>query len=300
MALIILGYALLYWPHLPAGFNVEQKAQSARGIEALYFSGITFTTLGYGDIAPRSTPMRLLALSEALTGFGFISLAVTYLVSLTAALERNRTVALSFYHQARQGADVAGLLIHHFVGERFVGLESIFAEAARDLQGLLESHIEHPLIYYFHPSQVHKSLPRMLFLVLEACAVTRACLDGQAYEELSRHPELRTLEETARHVLSELAAAVKVGRGTAIAEDEPGREAVPTAEEPARWRQRYEDTLRRLRATSVRLPADMEAGWHQYRHRRRGWELELAGFALYLGYDWDEVAGDGGLGVAAE
>jgi hypothetical protein len=65
--LIILGYALLYWPHLPAGFNVDEKAQSGRGIEALYFSGITFTTLGYGDIAPRSTPMRLLALSEALT-----------------------------------------------------------------------------------------------------------------------------------------------------------------------------------------------------------------------------------------
>ena len=33
VALIILGYALLYWPHLPAGFNVEQKAQSARDIE---------------------------------------------------------------------------------------------------------------------------------------------------------------------------------------------------------------------------------------------------------------------------
>jgi hypothetical protein len=49
--------------------------------------------------------MRLLA-SEALTGFGFI--------------------ALSCYHQARQGADVAELLTHHFVGERFVGLESIF------------------------------------------------------------------------------------------------------------------------------------------------------------------------------
>ena len=139
----------------------------------------------------------------------------------------------------------------------------------------------------------------MLFLVLEACAVTRACLDGQAYEELCRHPELRTLEETARHVLSELAAAVGVGRGTAIAEDEPGREAVPTVEEPTRWRKRYEDTLRRLRAAGIRPPADMEAGWHQYRHRRHGWELELAAFALYLGYDWDEVTGDGGLRAAA-
>jgi Ion channel len=300
VALLILGYALLYWPHLPADFNVQEKAQSSRSVEALYFSGITFTTLGYGDIAPRSTPMRLLALSEALTGFGFISLAVTYFVTLTAALERKRAVALSFYHQARQGADVAGLLINHFVGGRFVGLESIFASAARDLQELLESHIEHPLIHYFHPTQVHKSLPRMLFLVLEACAVTRACLDGQAYEELCQHPELRTLEETGRHVLSELATAVGVGRGKAIAEDEPGREGVPTVEEPARWRQRYQGTLCRLLDAGVRLPADTEAGWREYRHRRHRWELELAGFALYLGYDWDEVTGDGDLRLAAE
>lgn len=280
--------------------STSRKAQSSPGIEALYFSGITFTTLGYGDIAPRSTPMRLLALSEALTGFGFISLAVTYLVSLTAALERKRAVALSFYHQASQGADVAGLLIHHFVGGRFVGLENIFAGAARDLHVLLESHIEHPLIHYFHPTHVHKSLPRMLFLVLEACAVTRACLDGEAYEELCRHPELHTLEETGRHVLSELATIVGVGQGTAIAEDEPGREGVPTVEKPARWHQRYEATLRRLRGAGVRLPADMEAGWREYRHLRHGWELELAGFALYLGYDWDEVTGDDNLSVAAE
>src|ERR1700722_2167778 len=298
VVLLILGYALLYWPHLPSGFNVQEKAQSARGIEALYFSGITFTTLGYGDIAPRSAPMRLLALSEALTGFGFISLAVTYLVSLTAALERKRAVALSFYHQARQGADVAGILVHHFVGGRFVGLGSVFADAARDLQALLESHIEHPLIHYFHPRHVHKSLPRMLFLVLEACAVTRSCLDSQAYEELCRHPELRTLEETGRHVLSELATTVGVGQGTAIAEDEPGRAGVPTIEEPVRWRQRYESTLRRLQGAGVRLPSDIQAGWREYRRRRHGWELELAGFALYLGYDWDEVTGDGGLRMA--
>jgi hypothetical protein len=300
VALLISGYSLLYWPHLPAGFNVDKKAQSGRGIEALYFSGITFTTLGYGDIAPRSTQMRLLALSEALTGFGFISLAVTYLVSLTAALERKRAVALSYYHQARQGADVAGLLIHHFVGGRFIGLESIFASAARDLQGLLESHIEHPLIHYFHPPHVHKSLPRMLFLVLESCAVTRACLDSQVYQEICRHPELRTLEETGRHVLSELAATVGVGQGSAIAEDEPGREGIPTVEEPKRWRQRYESTLYRLRESGVRLSTDMEAGWREYRHRRHGWELELAGFALYLGYDWEEVTGDGDLRLAVE
>jgi hypothetical protein len=176
----------------------------------------------------------------------------------------------------------------------------LFADAARDLQGLLESHIEHPLIHYFHPNHVHNRLPRMLFLVLEVCSVIRACLDAQAYEDLCGHPELRTLEKTGLQVLSELAAAVGVGKGEAIAEDEPGREGVPTAEEPVRWRQRYENTLRRLQGAGMHPPGDREAGWREYRRRRRGWELELAAFALYLGYDWDEVTGDGDLRLAAE
>jgi hypothetical protein len=51
-------------------------------------------------------------------------------------------------------------------------------------------------------------------------------------EDLCRHPELRTLEETARHVLFELAVVVGVDRGTAIAKDETGREAVPAVESP--------------------------------------------------------------------
>jgi hypothetical protein len=101
-------------------------------------------------------------------------------------------------------------------------------------------------------------------------------------------------------VLSELATAVGVGQGTAIAEDEPGRAGVPTVEEPVRWRQRYESTLRRLQGAGVRLPSDLQAGWQEYRRRRHEWELELAGFALYLGYDWDEVSGDGDLRLATE
>ena len=100
---LMLGYALIYWPRMPGSFNVDEKARTPSWIEAVYFSGITLTTLGYGDIAPRSTAMRLTALSEASAGFAFVSLAVTYLLTVTNALERKRTVALSFYHQAEQG-----------------------------------------------------------------------------------------------------------------------------------------------------------------------------------------------------
>lgn len=64
MFLFIVGFALIYYPRMPDQFAVLPEAQSPPWIESLYFSGLTLTTVGYGDIAPHTTAMRLLALLE--------------------------------------------------------------------------------------------------------------------------------------------------------------------------------------------------------------------------------------------
>ncbi len=287
ITLLIAGYALIYWPQMPGGFNVDEKARTPSWIEAIYFSGITLTTLGYGDIAPRTTTMRLVALSEASAGFISISLAVTYLLTVTNALERKRAVALSFYHQAAQGADAAGFLTHHFRRGEFPGLVSVFAAAARDLQSLLESHIEHPVIHYFHPVEVHKSLPRILFLVLEIRSIMRCCLDRDVYVDICDHPEAETLEETAQYVLRQLSMFLNLRVGTA---DELPSET-PEIEFP-RWFRRYDETMRRFGAAGIRTAADRQAGRRQYVKNRLAWERQLGAFAAFSGYDWDEITGD--------
>ena len=292
---LMLGYALIYWPHMPDSFNVDEKAKTPSWIEAIYFSGITLTTLGYGDIAPRSTAMRLVALSEASAGFAFISLAVTYLLTVTNALERKRTVALSFYHQADQGADAAGFLVHHFRRGEFQGLENIFATAARDLQSLLESHVEHPVIHYFHPVEVHKSLPRMLFLVLEIRSVMKCCLDRDSYVSIRTHPEAETLEETARYVLRQLSTFLRLRVGTA---DELPDET-PEMEFP-RWFRRFDDTMRRFAAAGIRTQPDVAASRRRYVRNRLEWEQQLGAYAAHAGYDWEEITGDRDLQEAED
>lgn len=289
--LLIGGFALVYFPRMPAEFSIDPSAVSANWIESLYFSGSSLITLGYGDITPRTFFVRFVALVEGASGFALISLAVTYLITVYSALERKRVIALSFYHQAEGGADVAGLITHHYFDGRFYGLKFVLRTAARDINELQESHVEHPVIHYFHPVAVHKSMPRVFFLILEACAVINSCLDEEEYPETCSHPEVRTLEASALYVLEQLIAAL-------------GLRCEPPDADPAyashRLQRRYRRTLEQLSEAGVKLRRDTNRGSEIYFEQRERWETNLHAFSHYLGYDWDEVTGDKDLRYAAD
>jgi hypothetical protein len=291
LLLLIVGFALVYQPRMPAEFSVLPSAESADWIESLYFSGTSLITIGYGDITPRTLFVRFFALVEGASGFALISLAVTYLITVYNALERKRVIALSFYHQAEEGADVAGFITHHFFAGRFHGFEFVLRTAARDINELQESHAEHPVIHYFHPIAVHKSTPRIFFLILETCAVINSCLDDEEYPETCSHPEVRTLEASGLHVLNQLVIALGL---------KPERHAEAPAEAARRLERRYRRTLKQLAEAGVKTRRDTREGWEIYRARRERWETKLRAFADYLGYDWDEVTGDRDLRNASD
>ena len=54
----------------------------------LYFSFVTLTTLGYGDVTPRSRPARTLAWLEAMVGQLYIAVTVAGLVALNVSHRR--------------------------------------------------------------------------------------------------------------------------------------------------------------------------------------------------------------------
>jgi hypothetical protein len=291
LMLLISGFALIYLPRMPDEFSVLPSAESADWIESLYFSGTSLITIGYGDITPRTLFVRFFALVEGTSGFALISLAVTYLITVYSALERKRVIALSFYHQAEGGADVAGFVSHHFFAGRFHGLEFVLRTAARDINELQESHAEHPVIHYFHPVAVHKSMPRVFFLILETCAVINSCLDDEEYPETCSHPEVRTLEASGLHVLEQLTIALGLHR------ERPGEDP---ADASRRLQRRYRQTRKQLTEAGIKLRRDANKGWEIYLEQRQRWETKLHAFSEYLGYDWDEVTGDKDLRYAAD
>lgn len=56
--------------------------QSMEGFNAFYFSFVTLTTVGYGDIAPVSSVARMLSVMESMTGTLYVAVLIARLVAL--------------------------------------------------------------------------------------------------------------------------------------------------------------------------------------------------------------------------
>ncbi|MGR5267028.1 potassium channel family protein [Vibrio astriarenae] len=83
--LLGLAWAIIYLIQLelfPNAFNgLESKVWAHNLFEALYFSFITLTTVGYGDISPALPVPKFFVFMESLTGSFYVAILVASLVS---------------------------------------------------------------------------------------------------------------------------------------------------------------------------------------------------------------------------
>lgn len=101
---VVVGWALIYWPHMPDAFTYAaglRPAEHARFLDALYISLVNVSTLGLGDIAPAQGWLRVLAPMEALVGFALLTATVSWTLGIYPALARRRALALRLSHLAR-------------------------------------------------------------------------------------------------------------------------------------------------------------------------------------------------------
>ena len=162
--LILLGWALVYWPHLPGGFlfgsNLE-PASRAGLLDAVYLSTVTLATLGFGDIVPAAGWLRIAVPVQALIGFALITAAVSWVLQVYPALTRRRTLAVrvsllrrvdTFGRVADPGSGLAAALLR---------------DLALDLAQLRVDLIQYAETYYFRDGDADASLPAMLGVLLD-------------------------------------------------------------------------------------------------------------------------------------
>ena len=95
--LVGLGFAAAYQVIVavaPESFALPATSGGANELERfevhlIYFSFVTITTLGYGDITPRLPLAQMLAVLEAVTGQFYVAVVIAWLVSAYAARHRH-------------------------------------------------------------------------------------------------------------------------------------------------------------------------------------------------------------------
>jgi hypothetical protein len=186
---LIAGFAVLQWS---IGTELHAVGDLPKLSTYFYLSGVTFFTLGFGDVTPLDHAGRFVAVVEAGVGFGFLAVVISYLPVLYQSFSRRElTIALL---DARAGSPptAAQLLIRVAQHRNFAMLDRFLEEWERWAAEVMESHISFPVLSFYRSQHDNQSWLAALTAILDTSALVLAVKGTDASQAqltfaISRH-----------------------------------------------------------------------------------------------------------------
>jgi hypothetical protein len=166
----VLGWALIWWGIRPEGL--------ASFGTSLYFSGVVYFTVGFGEIVPLGGLARALSLVEAFTGVTVVALVIGYLPALYAAFSQREHDLLLLDDGSEERITPLSLMVEFADGNDLASLDDTFRDWERWVAGILESHTSYPVLSYFRSQHEGQSWVTGLGLVTDA-AVAAVAMRGE-------------------------------------------------------------------------------------------------------------------------
>ncbi|HVD40248.1 MAG TPA: potassium channel family protein [Solirubrobacterales bacterium] len=165
-ALLALGWALIFLPHLPEGFNFDQAldpAEHSGFLDALYVSLVNLTSLGYGDISPASSLLRILGPVETMFGLGLLTASISWLISIYGSISRRDSLA----HEVLLAKKTEERLGEKLADADPELLETMLAGFAEQLIRTRRDVIHFPITHYFRTEDEERALAGLLPFLAE-------------------------------------------------------------------------------------------------------------------------------------
>lgn len=211
-ATLVIGWALIYLPHIPEGFAFGTglaPPEHGSFADAIYISLVNITSLGFGDIVPRDSGLRILSGTETIFGLGLLTASISWLISIHSALTRRETAARQV-HLIREAEQRLGTPIVTADPEL---LERMLASVTEGVIGVRHDLIHLPILNLFQTAterQERKELRDFLREVVETARDER-CPDA-----------LRVRAEILAMALEEFERTVEDQRPGKPAAQDPG------------------------------------------------------------------------------
>lgn len=187
---LILSFAAMLWAlEVPlSGHPGTTDFQTT-----LYMSGVTFFTLGYGDVTPMSNLGRFVVVAEAGIGFGFLAVIIGFLPVVYSAFSRREAPIILLDARAGSPPTALQLLARYAERKNLKAMEGFLADWERWSAEFLESHMSFPMLCYYRSMHDNQSWLAALTLVLDTCSLLLATVteknmyQTQATFAMARH-----------------------------------------------------------------------------------------------------------------
>ena len=199
---LILAFALIEWSLQPSG-PVPSGTPSTLSEQA-YMSGVTFFTLGYGDVVPHTAGARLVSVFEAGTGIGFIAVVIGYLPVLYQLFSRREAHVIQLDGRAGSPPPAGTMLARHAEADGLDKLDELLREWEIWGSDLLESHLSYPMLAYYRSQHDNQSWLAAMACVMDTCALVLVGV------EALRPLQARMTFTMARQVLVEMARSFQI------------------------------------------------------------------------------------------
>jgi hypothetical protein len=276
VAALVVGSALIIHPALGVSVVADRPGAGTDFITALNVAGGTISSVGPAPYAPVTPAFKAMFLFDSFLGITVMTLAITYLMQLYAALQARDELALKVELMSRQTGDGARLVAGLGPEGRFDIGYALIAEMAGELSRVKEAHHLYPVLFYFRFPQPYYELSRFTLVLLDAVALIRAGLEDREVGWLKRSAGLEHLERGGLVLIDTLHRVYLRAEGA-------GPE-MPSPEAAKAWRARFIRGMAVMRAAGQPVRRDVARCAERYIQLRNRWSEPLLRLSGDIGH----------------
>ncbi|RLT09923.1 MAG: two pore domain potassium channel family protein [Planctomycetota bacterium] len=191
---LIYGFALLSW-----SFGEEWKGSihEPRFADYVYLSGVTFFTLGYGDLSPAENFGKIFSLIEVGCGYSFLAAIVGFIPTIASIYSERELGLLRIEMQTGENFSATGALYRMIPSRDMANINVFFRECNDWLLKLHLSQVCYPVLCYQRYSSQSVNWLKGVSVLLDLSAISLAWMeleDDRAVSNLYQHG-IRTLQQ---------------------------------------------------------------------------------------------------------
>jgi voltage-gated potassium channel Kch len=171
---LICGFGFLLWG-LQVPLGTPQKILTFGTY--FYMSGVTFVTLGYGDVVPLTLVGRLLAVAESGLGLAFLALVIGYVPVIYQSFSRRESMIALLDARAGSLPCAVELLRRNAHNGHYDELVIFMRDWEKWCAEMLESHLSYPVLNYYRSQHERQSWLASLTMILDICALAITGVD---------------------------------------------------------------------------------------------------------------------------